>query len=89
MRIRQIREIEVEGLGEKIKVARLDSKKSLEQICTEVGVSRTYWYEIEKETIKGTLSYENFQKIQEVLNINLEVNFDGCFGGARCENARP
>ena len=76
MRIRQVKEIEIEGLGEKIKKARLDSNKSVEQICAEVGVSRTYWYDIENETIKGTLSFENFQKIQKVLNINFQVEFD-------------
>lgn len=76
MRIRLIKEIEVEGLGEKIKEARLDSRKSLEQICAEVGLSRTYWYDIEKETVRGTLSFENLQKIQEVLNLDLEINFD-------------
>ena len=76
MRIRQVKEIEVKGLGEKIKQARLDSMKSVEQICTEVGVSRTYWYDIEREAIRGTLSFENLQKIEEVLKIDLQVEFD-------------
>ena len=54
MRIRQIREVEVAGLGERIRQARLaiSGVKSLEQICDEVGVSRTYWYDVEKETLK-------------------------------------
>lgn len=76
MRIRQIKEIEVENLGAKIKQARLKSDKSLEQICEEVGVSRTYWYDLEKETLKGTLSFENLEKIESTLNIKLGVNFD-------------
>lgn len=74
VRIRRIQEVEVEGLGDRIKQARLASPKSLEQICDEVGVSRTYWYDIEKETLKGTLSYENLQKIEQVLGVVLGVN---------------
>ena len=75
MRIRRIEEIEVEGLGDKIKEARLaiSHQKSLETICSEVGVSRTYWYEIEKETLKGTLALENLRKIEKALDIDLNV----------------
>ena len=76
MRIRQIKEIEVKGLGEIIKAARLNSRKSLEEICKEVGVSRTYWYDLEKETLKGTLSVENLKRIEEALDIDLGVKFD-------------
>ncbi|RUT03637.1 hypothetical protein DSM106972_052760 [Dulcicalothrix desertica PCC 7102] len=50
MRIRQVREIKFDGLGNRIKEARLNCRKSLEQICDEVGFSRTYWYDLEKET---------------------------------------
>lgn len=73
MRIRQIKEVEVKGLGESIKKARLSSGESLERICYKVGVSRTYWYEIEKETLKGALSIENLRKIEKVLNVNFEI----------------
>ena len=76
MRIRQVKEVEIEGLGERIKQARLDSRKSLEQICDEVGVSRTYWYDIEKETVRGALSIENLRKIEEVLGVNFGVNLE-------------
>ncbi|MBD1825033.1 helix-turn-helix transcriptional regulator [Cyanobacteria bacterium FACHB-DQ100] len=78
MRIRQIRETEVSGLGERIKQARLDiaATKSLEEICREVGVSRTYWYDLEKETLKGTLAIENLRKIESALGIDFGVSFD-------------
>lgn len=76
MRIRQIREVEVPGLGERIKQARLASNKSLEALCDEVGVSRTYWYDVEKETLKGTLSIENLRKIEQALGVDLGVKFD-------------
>lgn len=76
VRIRQIKEIEVEGLGNRIKEARMTSNKSLEQICDEVGMSRTYWYDVEKETLKGTLSIENLRKIEAALEIDLGVSFN-------------
>jgi transcriptional regulator with XRE-family HTH domain len=75
MRIRQVKEIEIGGLGQQIKYARISCSKSLEQICDEVGVSRTYWYDIEKETLKGALSIENLRKIESVLGVDLGVQF--------------
>jgi transcriptional regulator with XRE-family HTH domain len=78
MRIRQIREIEVKGLGERVKQARLaiSNTKSLERLCEEVGVSRTYWYDLEKETLKGTLSLENLRKIEAALDVDFGVSFN-------------
>jgi transcriptional regulator with XRE-family HTH domain len=78
MRIRQIREVEVMGLGERIKQARIRIKntKSLEQVCEEVGMSRTYWYDIEKETLKGALSIENLRKIESALGADFGVKLD-------------
>ena len=52
------------------------SDKSLEQICDEVELSRTYWYDLEKEKLKGTLSIENLKKIEIVLGVDLGVRFD-------------
>lgn len=75
MRIRQIKEVEVDQLGKRIKQLRLSQTKSLEQICDEVGLSRTYWYDLEKETLKGTLSVENLRKIEQALGANLGVKF--------------
>ena len=79
VRVRQIREIEAVGLGEKIRQARLAlvGKKSLTEICKEVGVSRTYWYELEEERIKGTLSIENLRKIEAALSVDFGVDFNG------------
>ena len=76
MRIRWIKEVEVNGLGKAIKRARENSGKTVDQICEEVGVSRTYWYDIEKETLKGTLSRENLESIEKSLDVDLGVNFD-------------
>ena len=76
MRVRKILEVEVEGLGKRIKEARLASDKSLEALCGEVGVSRTYWYDLEKETLKGTLSVENLEAIEKALGVSFGVSFD-------------
>jgi transcriptional regulator with XRE-family HTH domain len=78
MRIRQIKEIEVEGLGPRIQQARsaIAGVRSLDQICEEVGVSRTYWYDLESERIKGTLSIENLRKIEQALGADFGVKFD-------------
>ncbi len=45
-------------------------------LCGEVGVSRTYWYDLEKETLKGTLSIENLQAIEKSLDVSFGVKFD-------------
>ncbi len=78
MRVREIREINVDGLNERIKEARLalSPHKSLEKICSEVGVSKTYWYALERNTINGTLSIENLRKIESVLGVDFGVTFD-------------
>lgn len=75
--VREIKDVECEGLGKKIREARkrLRGKKSVEQICEELGVSRTYYYDIENECIRGTLSIENLRRIEKTLNIDLGVNF--------------
>jgi len=47
----------------------------LDQICEEVGVSRTYWYDLESERIKGTLSIENLRKIEQALGADFGIKF--------------
>jgi len=76
MKVREIKEIEVEGLGKRIRDARVLSTKTLKSILEEVGLSRAYWYGLEKENIKGALSIENLRKIERVLDVDLEVDLD-------------
>ena len=79
MRIRKIQEIKVKGVGDRIKQARLSlprNGKSLNDLCEEVGISRTYWYDIENDQLKGALSIENLRKIEKALDIDLGVSFD-------------
>jgi transcriptional regulator with XRE-family HTH domain len=74
MKIRQVKEIDVD-ISERIRQARIDvsNRKSLAAICDEVGVSTTYWYDIEKNKIRGALSIENLRKIEKALGIDLGV----------------
>lgn len=76
--VKETKEAHFEGLGNKIRQARkkLRGEKTIEQICEEVGVSRTYWYDIENECLRGALSIENLRKIEKALNVDLGVNFN-------------
>lgn len=79
MRVRKIIEVEVEGLGRRIFEARklISDRKSLASICESVGVSKQYWYDLEKERLNGTLSIENLRKIETELETSFEVEIDG------------
>lgn len=78
MRVRKIIDVEVEGLGRKIFEARklISDRKSLISICENVGVSKQYWYDLEKERLQGTLSIENLRKIEAELETDFGVVLD-------------
>lgn len=78
MRVRQIKDVEVPGLGKRIKEARvrISNQKSLERICEEVDLSRTYWYDLEKEKIKGTLSIEKLRLIEKALEVDFGIQIE-------------
>lgn len=75
MKVRRTIDLEISGLGRKIKLAREADKRSLEAICKEVQLSRVYWYDIESERIRGALPEETLRRIEEVLGIDLGVEF--------------
>jgi ribosome-binding protein aMBF1 (putative translation factor) len=64
-------EVEVPGLGVKIREAQQKSGLSIEALTRELGISRSYWHSLVRE--KADLSWELMQKIEEVLEINLGV----------------
>ncbi|MBD2432189.1 MAG: XRE family transcriptional regulator [Mastigocladus sp. ERB_26_2] len=76
MKVRRTIEKEVPGLGEKIKQAREADDRSLEAICSEVGISRVYWYDIESERVRSALPEETLRKIEKVLGVDLGVKFN-------------
>lgn len=75
MKIRQIKDVEAPNLGQKVKEARIfmSNRKTLEQILSEVGLSRTYWYDIENERLRGALSVENLRKIEKALEVDFGI----------------
>ena len=75
MKIRRVTEIEVPGLGAKIKKIREHDHRSLVEICRLVGMTTSNWYRIEKD-IPTYLNIETLQKIEEVLGVDLGVSFD-------------
>ena len=78
MKVRQIKDVEAPNLGQRVKKARIfmSNRKTLEQILDEVGLSRTYWYDIENERLRGALSIENLRKIEKALEFNFGVLMD-------------
>lgn len=81
VRVRRVitQELDIPGLGDKIKKAREKDGRSISAICREVGLSRNYWYQLEADDIKGggALTVETLRKIEAVLNADLGVKFEG------------
>jgi transcriptional regulator with XRE-family HTH domain len=65
------------GLGQKIKQAREQDERSVTQLCRECGLSRSYWYQLENEDLRAPATEEVIRRIEQVLGVNLGVNFDG------------
>lgn len=68
MKIQITKEINVPGLGPKIKAARKHDSRSLEDICGAVGITRMHWHRIEKEEVKF-LPVTTLDKIQKTLGV--------------------
>ena len=64
------------GLGKRIKEAREQDSRSLTQICRDCGISRSYWYQIESEDLRSPVTEEIIRKIEAVLDVDLNINFD-------------
>jgi ribosome-binding protein aMBF1 (putative translation factor) len=64
-------EVEVPGLGLRLQQAQKKSGLSIETLTRELEISRSYWHSLIRE--KADLSWELMKKIEEVLEINLEV----------------
>jgi len=75
-KVRRVVDKEFNGLGERLRKAREKDARSLETLCAAVGISRGYWYEIEGERLRGVILEEVIRKIEEVLDVDLEVQFE-------------
>lgn len=78
VKVRRIvkQEVDIPGLGGMIKKAREADNRSLIKIAALVGVSRNYWYQLETESVMGGMSEETLRRIEEVLGVDLGVQFD-------------
>lgn len=68
-----VKQVEIPDLGDRIKQARLQSIKTMDQLCKEVGFSRTYWYDIESGFIRNGVSIETIRKIEKALGVDFGV----------------
>jgi len=76
VKIRRFVDIEVNGLGSRINQARKADGRSVEVLAGEARISRSYWHDIEAEKIRDSLPEETLRRIENVLNIDLGVNFN-------------
>ena len=72
IRIRRTDEIEAPDLAARLKAAREADKRSLSEICRQIGISNQYWYNIERGTLT-TMSLETLRKIEQVLGVDFGV----------------
>lgn len=61
---------------DRIKQAREARGRPVTQMAKEVGISRNYWYQLEAEAVLGGVAEETLRKIEEVLGVDLGVQFD-------------
>jgi transcriptional regulator with XRE-family HTH domain len=75
MKVRKTIDLEIPGLGERIRQAREKDGRSLTEICRQVPMTTMNWYKIEAEETKA-LPIETLRRIEEVLGVNFGVRFD-------------
>ena len=76
VKVKRIIEIEVQGLGEKIQQARKASGETVESLAQKAGISRPYWYDVEKEKLRDGLPEETLRNIEKALGQDLGVFFN-------------
>ncbi|OKH13766.1 helix-turn-helix domain-containing protein [[Limnothrix rosea] IAM M-220] len=73
MRVRQVQELDIPDLPQRLHAARKQSDMSLLAICRKLGVSSTYWYKLERgET--STINYDMLEKIAQVVDLGFEIS---------------
>ena len=65
---------EVDGLGDRIQRARKEytkrTGKTLKSVYTDLGLSRSYWNQIEKEEIKS-IAWHLVKQIENLFDVSL------------------
>jgi hypothetical protein len=68
-------EIDVPGLPEQIAQARLQSGKSVKEVCNEIKISRTFWNRL----ISGkeeAIAYPTIQKFERFFGTDFGIRFE-------------
>jgi len=65
-------EIDVPGLGQRIRDARHKTGRTITQLAAEADISVANWYAIEQERVK-VLPITTLQRIEQVLKVNFGV----------------
>ena len=72
VKIRTFLDVEIKGIGNRIKEARRKDDRSVAALAKEAGISRGYWYEVEQENIRQALPVETLTRMAEVLGMSLD-----------------
>lgn len=75
MRISKELSVEVEGLGDRIKDARIASRRKTTELAYLAGISASYWYSVENGSVRN-LPYETLRNIEQALGVDFGVNFN-------------
>jgi hypothetical protein len=76
MKVRILRDVEIPGLGAKIKAARLKVKeetgRSLTRICADADMTTANWHSIEAEKVEA-LPIATLRRMEASLGVNFGV----------------
>lgn len=75
MRVRKTIDVDIPGLGARIRESRKKDSRSLTMLAAAAGMTTANWYVIESEEIKA-LPSETLQRIEEVLGVDFGVRFE-------------
>ena len=73
MKIRITRDVEIPGLGAKIKAARDADQRPVGELARLAGISRGYWYDLEAEKFRAAVPLATIQAVADVLGIELGI----------------
>lgn len=75
VQVKKVIEVVVDspGLGDRIATARKLHSQSLISLAKVAGITRQYWYEIEREKLDYPLPYETLKAIEKALGVEFDV----------------
>lgn len=75
VQVERVLRVDAPDIGAKIKNARERDPRSVDELAKAAGMTRANWYRIEREE-NDVLPEPTLRKIENVLGIDLGVNFD-------------